>query len=301
MSEEENYIIENETQDTKKKQEYWNTGIGLNKVDNLEPSKYLIDLSKKNINGELKYSEVENLLKTYYETQNQSDISIQREKECDIVSLRIAQLWEDKSFGFSPVALKNIHKFLFKDIYDFAGNYRNYNITKKEEILNGDTVKYVNYQDIESYIEYDFKEEKDFDYSKLNKDELISHIIKFTSSIWQIHPFGEGNTRTIAVFIEKYLNSIGFNINNDMFKNNSLYFRNALVRSNYGNIPKGIYPTFQYLAMFFENLLQGKEHELKNRELYVKELFEEEWGKIYVHIKKFERKSLYNYCWLLQF
>lgn len=276
MSEEENYIIENETQDTKKKQEYWNTGIGLNKVDNLEPSKYLIDLSKKNINGELKYSEVENLLKTYYETQNQSDISIQREKECDIVSLRIAQLLEDKSFGFSPVALKNIHKFLFKDIYDFAGNYRNYNITKKEEILNGDTVKYVNYQDIESYIEYDFKEEKDFDYSKLNKDELISHIIKFTSSIWQIHPFGEGNTRTIAVFIEKYLNSIGFNINNDMFKNNSLYFRNALVRSNYGNIPKGIYPTFQYLAMFFENLLQSKEHELKNRELYVKELFEEE-------------------------
>lgn len=275
MSEEENYIIENETQDAKKKQEYWNTGIGLNKVDNLEPSKYLIDLSKKNINGELKYSEVENLLKTYYETQNQNDISIQREKECDIVSLRIAQLLEDKSFGFSPVALKNIHKFLFKDIYDFAGDYRNYNMTKKEEILNGDTVKYVNYQDIESYIEYDFKEEKEFDYSKLNEDELISHIVKFTSSIWQIHPFGEGNTRTTAVFIEKYLNSMGFNINNDMFKDNSLYFRNALVRSNYGNIPKGIYPTFQYLAMFFENLLQGKEHELKNRELYVKGLFEE--------------------------
>lgn len=275
MSEEENYIIENETQDTKKKQEYWNTGIGLNKVDNLEPSKYLIDLSKKNINGKLKYSEVENLLKTYYETQNQSDINIQREKECDIVSLRIAQLLEDKSFGFSPVALKNIHKFLFKDIFDFAGDYRSYNITKKEEILNGDTVKYVNYQDIESYIEYDFKEEKDFDYSKLNKDGLISHIIKFTSSIWQIHPFGEGNTRTTAVFIEKYLNSMGFNINNDMFKYNSLYFRNALVRSNYGNIPKGIYPTFQYLAMFFENLLQGKEYELKNRELYVKKLFEE--------------------------
>lgn len=275
MSEEENYIIENETQDTKKKQEYWNTGIGLNKVDNLEPSKYLIDLSKKNINGKLKYSEVENLLKAYYETQNQSDINIQREKECDIVSLRIAQLLEDKSFGFSPVALKNIHKFLFKDIFDFAGDYRSYNITKKEEILNGDTVKYVNYQDIESYIEYDFKEEKDFDYSKLNKDGLISHIIKFTSSIWQIHPFGEGNTRTTAVFIEKYLNSMGFNINNDMFKDNSLYFRNALVRSNYGNIPKGIYPTFQYLAMFFENLLQGKEYELKNRELYVKKLFEE--------------------------
>ena len=196
MSDEENYIIENEITDTAKKQEYWNTGIGLNKVDNLEPSKYLLDLSQKNINGELKYNEVENLLKTYYETQNSNDINIQREKE--------------------------------------------------------------------------------FDYSKLNKDELIKHIAKFTSSIWQVHPFGEGNTRTTAVFIEKYLNNMGFNVNNDMFKEHSLYFRNALVRSNYGNIPRGIYPTFDYLVMFFENLLQGKNNELKNRDLYIKELFEDD-------------------------
>ena len=254
MSNEEIYIIENETTDTNKKQEYWNTGIGLNKVDNLEPSKYLLDLSKKNINGELKYYEVENLLKSYYETQNSTDINIQKEKECDLVSLRIAQLLEDKSFGFSPIILKNIHRYLFKDIYDFAGNYREYNISKKEPILNGETVKYVNYQDIESYFEYDFKEEKNFDYSKLNNDELITHIAKFTSSIWQVHPFGEGNTRTTAVFIEKYLNNMGFNVNNDMFKEYSLYFRNALVRSNYGNIPKGIYHIFDYLIMFFENL-----------------------------------------------
>ena len=105
-------------------------------------------------------------------------------------------------------------------------------------------------------------------------DELIKHIAKFTSSIWQVHPFGEGNTRTTAVFIEKYLNNMGFTINNDMFKNKSLYFRNALVRSNYGNIPRGIYPTFDYLVMFFENLLQGKSHKLKNRDLYIQELFE---------------------------
>ena len=148
-------------------------------------------------------------------------------------------------------------------------------ITKKEDILNGDTVKYVNYQDIESYFDYDFKEEKSFDYSKLNNDELINHIAKFTSSIWQVHPFGEENTRTTAVFIEKYLNSMGFNVNNEMFKNNSVYFRNALIRSNYGNIPKGIYPTFNYLRMFFENLLQGKNNELVNKDLYIKELVED--------------------------
>lgn len=273
MSNEENYIIEDETTNSSKKQEYWNTGIGLNKVDNLEPSKYLLELSQKNINGELKYYEVEGLLKTYYETQDDNNINVQREKECDLVSLRIAQLLEDKSFKFSPITLKNIHKHLFKDIYDFAGNYREYNITKKEEILNGNTVKYVNYQDIESYFEYDFKEEKEFDYSKLTKDELIVHIAKFTSSIWQVHPFGEGNTRTTAVFIEKYLNNMGFSVNNEMFKDNSIYFRNALVRSNYGNIPKGIYPEFKYLVMFFENLLEDKNNKLNNKELYVKELF----------------------------
>jgi len=274
MTNEENYIMENETTDANKKQEYWSTGIGLNKVDNLEPSKYLLDLSQRNIQGELKYHEVETLLKTYYETQDVSNIRIQKEKECDLVSLRIARLLEDKSFGFSPITLRNIHRYIFKDIYDFAGNYREYNITKKEDILNGDTVKYVNYQDIESYLEYDFKEEKEFEYAKLNAAELIKHIAKFTSSIWQVHPFGEGNTRTTAVFIEKYLNNMGFDVNNDMFKEKSVYFRNALVRSNYGNIPKGIYPTMEYLVLFFENLLQNKKHTLENRELYVKELFE---------------------------
>ena len=273
MINDENYIIENETTDITKKQEYWNTGIGLNKVDNLEPSEYLLELSQKNINGQLKYYEVENLLKTYYESKNVDDIKIKQEKECDLVSLRIAQLLEDKSFGFSPITLTNIHKYLFKDIYDFAGVYRNYNITKKEPILNGDTVTCVDFNNIEDYLSYDFKEEKEFDYSKLNNDELIMHITKFTSSIWQVHPFGEGNTRTTAVFIEKYLNNMGFSVNNDMFKEHSLYFRNSLVRSNYGNIPKGVYPTFDYLAMFFENLLQNKNNTLKNRELYIKELF----------------------------
>lgn len=275
MSNENDYIIENETTDTLKKQEYWDTGIGLNIVDNLKPSSYLLDLSKKNIDGKLRYYEVENLLKTYYETKDTNNINIRNEKECDLVSLRIAQLLEAKSFGFSPITLKNIHSFLFKDIYDFAGDYRTFNITKKEAILNGDTVTYVDFHNIEDYFSYDFNEEKNFDYSKLSKDEFIKHISKFTSSIWQVHPFGEGNTRTTAIFIEKYLNSMGFSVNNDMFKDNSLYFRNALVRSNYGNIPKGIYPTFDYLILFFENLLQNKHNELKNRDLYVRELFGE--------------------------
>lgn len=275
MSDEENYVIKNETTDREKKKQYWETGIGLNKVDNLEPSKYLIELSKKNIDGELKYNEVEGLLKTYYKEQDLTQSKTAREKECDLVSLRIAQLLEDKSFGFNPITFKNIHKYLFKDIYNFAGNYREYNITKNEEILNGDTVTYVDFKNLEDYLDYDFKEEKNFDYSKLNKDEMIKHIARFTSSVWQVYPFGEGNTRTTAVFIEKYLNNMGFEVNNDMFKEYSKYFRNSLIRSNYGNIPKGIYPTFEYVNMFFENLLQGKNNKLLDDELYIKELFED--------------------------
>lgn len=274
MSNEENYIIQEETTDAHKKQEYWDTAIGLNKVDNLEPSNYLIELSKQNITGKLKYYEIESVLKTYYEAQDINNAKIIKEKECDLVSLRIAMLLEDKSFGFSHITLKNIHSYLFQGIYNFAGNYREYNITKKEPILNDDTVTYVDFSNIEDYLAYDFGEEKKCDYSKLNSDELIKHIAEFTSSIWQVHPFGEGNTRTTAVFIEKYLISLGFDVNNDMFKEHSVYFRNALVRSNYTNIPKGIYPTTKYLIMFFENLLQGKNNKLENKELYVGELFE---------------------------
>lgn len=274
MSNQESYEIKNEISDPVKKQEYWETAIGLNKVDNLEPSEYLIELSKKNIEGKLKYYEIENLLKEYYAKKDCNNEKISNEKECDLVSLRIAELLEDKSFGFSPVTLKNIHRYLFKDIYDFAGSYRKYNITKKEPILNGNTVTYADFNNIEEYFNYDFNEEKEFEYSKLTSDEMIKHIAKFTSSIWQVHPFGEGNTRTTAVFIEKYLNSLGFDVNNDMFEKYSLYFRNALVRSNYTNIPKNVYPTFEFLIMFFENLLQRKNNKLENDKLYVKELFE---------------------------
>lgn len=273
MSEQEYYIVENEIIDPIKKQEYWDTGIGLNKVDNLEPSKYLLKLSSENISGKIKYAEMENLLKTYYEKQNLEDVKIQGEKECDLVSLRIAQLLEDKSFGFSHITLKSIHKYLFKDIFTFSGNYREYNITKKEAILNGETVSYANFTDIDKYLDYDFKQEKEFDYSKLNIDETIEHIAEFTSNIWQVHPFGEGNTRTIAVFMEKYLNNMGFNINNDMFKKYSLYFRNALVRSNYSNIQKGVYQTSTYLIEFFNNLINAQNHLLIEDNLYVKDLF----------------------------
>ncbi len=262
-----------ETKDSYKKQLYWNMAIGLNQVDGLTPSKYLIELANDNINGKINSNEIEELLNKYYTKQNMANKKITDEYECDLVSTRIVELLNDNNFSLRPTTLKVIHEYLFKDIYDFAGKYRTYNITKDEPILNGDTVVYSSYNEIEPTLEYDFKEEMKYDYSKLTLKEQIEHIVDFTSRVWQVHPFGEGNTRTVAVMIEKYLRSLGYGVNNDLFKENSVYFRNALVRSNYSNRSKDIYSTNEYLIKFFENLLTNKNNFLTSKDLIVVELF----------------------------
>jgi len=262
-----------ETKDTYTKQLYWNMAIGLQQVDGLTPSKYLVELANDNIDGKISNYEIEELLNKYYAKQNMADKKVTDEHECDLVSTRIVELLNDKNFSFRPTTLKVIHEYLFKGIYDFAGKYRTYNITKDEPILKGDTVIYSSYNEIETTLEYDFKQEMEYDYSKLSLQEQIEHIVDFTSRVWQVHAFGEGNTRTVAVMIEKYLRSLGYNVNNDLFKENSVYFRNALVRSNYSNRSKNVYSTNEYLIKFFENLLDNKNHELSSKDLMAQELF----------------------------
>jgi fido (protein-threonine AMPylation protein) len=268
------YDLDDIKYDKERKQRYWNIAIGLNKVDGLLPSKYLIDLSNENIDGKLSNTEVDEKLKDYY-SKDANTINIM-EQECDLVSLRIVELLENKNFIFRLPTFKGIHEYLFKDIYSFAGRFRDYNITKDEPILNHDTVRYADYLMIEETLKYDFDEEQSFDYSKVSLDQLIRHISNFTSRIWQVHPYGEGNTRTTAVFIEKYLVSKGFDITNDTFKEHSVYFRNALVRANYANARMGVFENLDYLVLFFENLLKGKEHILNADSLKVKELFEKQ-------------------------
>ena len=252
------------------KKNNWEVAIGLNKVDGLVPSDYLKELVKKSINGEKNYREVEKELHKYYENRNLTKEEINT-KECDIVSTRIAELLEDGSFTFSPIYLKSIHKYLFDgvfegDIKNYAGIFRDYNISKKEDILNGKTVIYGNYKDLMEYLRYDFGEEENVDYTKLSPEGQVKRISKFTSAIWQVHPFVEGNTRTTAVFIEKYLRTKGYKVNNDLFKENSLFFRNALVISNFSDINLGISPDFKYLHSFFSKLLINKTQELINLE-----------------------------------
>lgn len=255
-----------------KRIENWEVGIGLNEVDGLNPSKYLIELTKDSIEGRKTFDEIEKELKNYYNKQSKDSINYS-EMECDLVSTRIAKMLEDRTFVFSPIQLKSIHRKLFSELLlderdNSIGEYRRYNISKKEPILNGDTVIYGEYTTIDEFLKYDFENESGKNYAEMSLEKQIKNLVKFTAAIWQIHPFVEGNTRTVAVFIQKYLLSMGYNVNNDLFKENSVYFRNALVASNYSNIPKRVSPNFSYLEQFFLKLLYKRDTELERIQIF---------------------------------
>mgnify|MGYP005796777589 CR=1 FL=1 len=255
------------------KQLQWDMAIGLQQVDNLKPSKYLEQISEKNILGELTIKEVEQSLREYYTTkEKQKDIN-HNELECDFVSMRIVELLNQADFELSVDYLKYIHKYLFQDIYEFAGEFRKIDFSKHEKILNNDSVAYGDSKTLAESLEYDISLEKDKDYNEMSIVEVIKNITDFTSNIWQVHPFREGNTRTTAVFIEKYLISLGYNVDSSLFKDKSVYFRNALVRSNYFNNYLNIKEDKSYLIKFYENLLLGKNNNLHSEDLIVKELF----------------------------
>lgn len=256
----------------REKGEAWSAAIGLQDVDGLKPSDYLYETAKKNIDGEITIDEADALINSYYESKaGRADHGTE---EADKVSTRIARLLSEKAFVFSPTQYITIHKELFKDIYSHAGKIRDYNITKKEWVLDGDTVSYGSARDLRETLEYDLSQERTFKYSGLTMSEAVHHLAVFISRLWQIHVFGEGNTRTTAVFFIKYLRQLGFKADNDMFAEHSWYFRNALVRANYNNIKNGIYETTVYLEKFLRNLIQGEKNELHNREMHVSGLFE---------------------------
>jgi len=251
------------------KTKVWETAIGLQDVDWLKPSKYLIETAKEHIEGTINIEEVKERINKYYEEQNSSKGSEKENEEADKVAVRITEILSENAFNFSPTELLNIHKRLFTGIFNGAGIYRDYNFTKKEWVLNGDTVIYSSYETIKDTLEYDFEQERNFSYKDLSLEESIRHLCRFTSNIWQVHPFCEGNTRTTAVFIIKYLRTFGFNINDDVFAENSWYFRNSLVRANYKNFEKNVFEDTSFLEKFFYNLLTNANNELKNRYTHI--------------------------------
>ena len=256
------------------KQLQWDMAIGLQKVDNLKPSKYLENLSKENIENNLTIVKVENELKNYYIEKEKNNEINYSELECDFVSTRIVELLNESKFDLSINYLKYVHKFLFQDVYDFAGKFRDINFSKQEKILNNDSVSYGDCNTLKESLEYDFSLENEKNYKDMNIVQVINNIAKFSSSIWQVHPFREGNTRTVALFTQKYLINLGYNVDNSLFKDKSIYFRNALVRSNYYNNNLKIKADNSFLIKFYENLLLGKNNNLHSKDLIINELFE---------------------------
>lgn len=247
----------------------WKTAIGLQDVDGLKTSAYLLETAKEHIEGRIDIATVQKRIGSYYEELATRKAVETDTMEADVVSARIAQLLAENTFQFSPAEFQAIHRQLFSGVFDHAGQIRDYNISKKEWVLKGETVFYSSWASIRETLDYDFAQEKAFSYEGLSAESAIRHIVKFTAGIWQIHPFCEGNTRTTAVFILKYLRTFGFSVSNDVFAENSWYFRNALVRANYTDLQRGITATTKYLELFFENLLLGQRNELKNRYLHI--------------------------------
>lgn len=263
------YIRQGEP-DKREKAYAWSTAIGLQAVDGLQTSEYLQQTARRHIEGEISIEEVRDLVKTYYQSKTLRESDDDDKQEADKVSANITKVLSSKTLNFSTSGYISVHRRVFEGVFKHAGTLRKYDITKREWVLDGDTVNYLNWEDLRRAIDYDIEQEKSFSYKGLSSDEMISHISKFVSGLWQIHAFCEGNTRTTAVFIILYLRSIGFQVNNELFANHSWYFRNALVRANYKNAVKGIDYTPVCLERFFRNLLLGEQWDLRNRYLHIK-------------------------------
>ncbi len=258
------YYIQQGEPSQREKAEAWAVAIGLQDVDGLKPSAYLLETARKHIEGEVDYEQAKRLVDSYYETLPTDKQNTDTE-EADKVSLHITQVLSERTFNFSPAELANIHRRLFIGVLPHAGKYRDVNITKREWVLNGDTVLYTSCDAISATLDYDFGQERKFSYKGLNKTEMVAHFARFISGIWQIHPFREGNTRTTAVFAIKYLRKLGYRVTNEPFADNAKYFRNALVRANYQNYEKGIDETTHFLELFLRNVLLGENNELRKR------------------------------------
>ena len=253
----------------KERAENWKTAIGLQAVDGLQPSAYLIDVAKRNIEGEISLDETRKLIDSYYQSKTVRTPKDEDEEEADKVSANIAKILASKTFAFNTNGYVSLHRRIFEGVFKHAGEIRQYDISKKEWVLEGDSVNYLNWEDLRRALDWDIEQEKNFQYKGLSDDEKIEHIAKFISGIWQIHAFREGNTRTTAIFTIQYLRSLGYEVNNEMIAKHSWYFRNALVRANYRNINKDIEYSPIYLVRFFRNLLLGESWVLKNRYLHI--------------------------------
>ena len=252
----------------RKKALMWATSIGLQQVDGLQTSEYLHDIARRNIEDEISTAEGQQLIASYYEQLNSRSTAEQRDaEEADRAAANIAHILSTATLDFTTHGFKSLHRQIFNGVFKHAGEFRTYDISKHEWVLRGASVLYLSNTELQRALDYDIAQERAFSYTRLTTDEIVAHITRFVAGLWQIHPFGEGNTRTTAVFAIQYLRSLGFDVDNEMFALHSWYFRNALVRANYKSATVDY--DFKFLERFFRNLLLGEHNELRNRYMLI--------------------------------
>ena len=176
----------------------WATAIGLQKVDGLTPSQFLFDTAKDHIEGRITQNQARRRIHDYYSAQGEMTGRDPDKEEADKVSERIVAVLNDGGFAFTPEYFISIHAKLFKGVLSSAGKLRTVNIRKHEWVLKDDSVTYGDATTIKQSLIRDFIDEREFDYGGKSPKKIIPHFARFIAQIWQVHPFGEGNTRTTA-------------------------------------------------------------------------------------------------------
>lgn len=250
---------------------YWAVAIGLQDVDGLTVSPYLRAASDEYISGQRTLAEVSELVRAHHDAGNDEACT-----EADLVSLRIAELLASNAFALAPEMLNRIHAYLFQDLDEnvyHPGQFKGERMVKQEEILNGDSVLYADPMTYQMSLQATFSAEQAKIYGAFDNEELAG-FCRTIAFLWQVHPFYEGNTRTIAVFSELYLNYLGFNVTNEPFEKHARYYRDALVRAMYRNAAAGIFPENKFLVGFYENILGFKQNPFNREELVCTALFD---------------------------
>lgn len=256
----------------KNRRHYWAVATGLQAVDGLTVSDYLQQNGIEYIAGKKSLSETGELIREYHRCNNDAGHA-----EADLVSQRIAELLEKGAFFLAPEMLVRIHEYLFQDLDPAVyhpGEFKSERMVKCEDILNGDSVLYADPLAYDMSLSGALASEAAKAYGAFDSDEMkgFCHTIAF---IWQVHPFYEGNTRTVAVFSELYLNQLGFDLSNEPFEKHARYYRDALVRAVYRNASAGIFPNDSFLIRFYENALGFESNELSRSDLFCQKLFED--------------------------
>jgi cell filamentation protein len=182
--------------------------------------------------------------------------------ESNITSVKLVQadklekIFRDNGFTFN--GLKALHRYLFEDIYYWAGCPRRIDIEKPERVLNGLSVQYSHHKNIAKDIEQCIEALNRIQWNTLDLDGKAHKFTRLIAALWQVHPFREGNTRTVITFACEYAKQHGFPMDKSLLAEHPKYVRESLVMASIGE-----YSEYKYLERIFKDSIQREQMELE--------------------------------------